>query len=389
MATTKITSDNITDGAITSAKLDTNIAVGGTLGVTGDANFDSNTLFVDASANSVGIGTANPQAKLHLLDTDDVHIQLTDSGNVAARVGANGTAMVFGVDGSNGTTERLRISSGGDVQLMGGNQMTNALAWYNTSSYELASIENVSHPSYNDSGGLLFKTAGLSNSGMAERMRIASSGDVGINTTNTGGKLNIAFDGSGTSNWGTRYFPSSTSSTIYIMDFIDYQGQRMGYITGNPSANTTLYATSSDYRLKENVDYTWDATTRLKQLKPARFNWIRDESNTLVDGFLAHEVEGIIPEAITGKKDATETKTNAVLNSYGKYIADDVTEEEWTTGKEDGTYDADTTWAASHTQDLHQGIDQSKLVPLLTKAIQEQQTLIESLTTRLETLENA
>ena len=204
-----------------------------------------------------------------------------------------------------------------------------------------------------------------------ERMRIDSSGDVGINTTNTGGKLNIAFDGSGTSNWGTRYFPSSTSSTIYIMDFIDYQGQRMGYITGNPSENTTLYATSSDYRLKENVDYTWDATTRLKQLKPARFNWIRDESNRLVDGFLAHEVSSIVPEAISGEKDATEIWTNAVLNSYGNYIKDNVTEEEWTAGKEDGTYAADTTWAASHTQDLHQGIDQSKLVPLLVKTIQE------------------
>jgi trimeric autotransporter adhesin len=51
---------HIADGAITSAKLDTNIAVGGTLTVTGDANFDSNTLFVDASANAVGIGTSSP-----------------------------------------------------------------------------------------------------------------------------------------------------------------------------------------------------------------------------------------------------------------------------------------------------------------------------------------
>ena len=70
---------------------------------------------VQGSTGNVGIGTANPQAKLHLLDTDDVHIQLTDSGNVAARVGANGTAMVFGVDGSNGTTERLRITNAGNV----------------------------------------------------------------------------------------------------------------------------------------------------------------------------------------------------------------------------------------------------------------------------------
>jgi hypothetical protein len=57
---------HIADGAITSAKLDTNIAVGGTLTVTGDANFDSNTLFVDASANAVGIGTSSPATRLDI-----------------------------------------------------------------------------------------------------------------------------------------------------------------------------------------------------------------------------------------------------------------------------------------------------------------------------------
>jgi len=66
--------------------------------------------------------------------------------------------------------------NGTDVSLIGGNQMTNALSWYNATT-ELASIENVSHTSYNDSGGLLFKTAGTSQSGMQERMRIDSSGN--------------------------------------------------------------------------------------------------------------------------------------------------------------------------------------------------------------------
>jgi hypothetical protein len=77
-------------------------------------NSNATAITIDSSEN-VGIGTGSPQAKLHLLDTDDVHIQLTDSGNVAARVGANGTAMVFGVDGSNGTTERMRITNSGNV----------------------------------------------------------------------------------------------------------------------------------------------------------------------------------------------------------------------------------------------------------------------------------
>ena len=103
--------------------------------------------------------------------------------------------------------------------------------------------------------------------------------------------------------------------------------------------STTAFNTSSDYRLKENVDYTWDATTRLKQLKPARFNFIADSTNTLVDGFIAHEVSNIVPEAITGVKDETN---------------------------DDGSIKP-------------QGIDQSKLVPLLVKTIQELEARITAL----------
>jgi hypothetical protein len=111
---------------------------------------------------------------------------------------------------------------------------------------------------------------------------------------------------------------------------------RVGSIKTNGTA--TSFNTSSDYRLKENVDYTWDATTRLKQLKPARFNFIADDSVT-VDGFIAHEVSSVVPEAISGEKDAVDDDGNAV----------------------------------------HQGIDQSKLVPLLVKTIQELEARITAL----------
>jgi len=104
---------------------------------------------------------------------------------------------------------------------------------------------------------------------------------------------------------------------------------QVGRITTNGTA--TSYQTSSDYRLKENVDYTWDATARLKQLKPARFNFISDDTNTLVDGFLAHEVSSVVPEAISGTKDEVDGNDKAVM----------------------------------------QGIDPAKLVPLLVKTIQE------------------
>ena len=96
------------------------------------------------------------------------------------------------------------------------------------------------------------------------------------------------------------------------------------------SGTSTTFATSSDYRLKENEVAISDGLTRINQLKPYRFNWKHDKDTT-VDGFFAHEVSEIVPEAIVGLKDAVNDK---------------------------GEIDP-------------QGIDQSKLVPLLVKAVQE------------------
>ena len=127
------------------------------------------------------------------------------------------------------------------------------------------------------------------------------------------------------------------------------------------SGSATSYLTSSDYRLKENIDYTWDATTRLKQLKPARFNFIADETNTLVDGFLAHEVSSIVPEAISGEKDAMLAE---VL-----YTDDD---DEIPDGKKVGD--------VKRPERINpQAIDQSKLVPLMVKTIQELEVRIAAL----------
>ena len=464
----------LVDGAVTSAKLDTNIAIAGTLGVTGAVDMAStltmsaggtisaggvNDLVLNAGASgtpdiylqsggatkvkiegsngNVGIGTSTPLGDLSIGSNGNAsggNIQLgvdTNNANKYTAItskayasdaqpegfitiasqsydGGNDTFIGGGfgeLDASTGIrfytaattntatgTERLRIDSSGNVGIGTNSPTFSAGGGLNVAQGTFATIRarggastGVDFAQASDGKGYVYVRDNadlLFGTNNAERLRISSAGEVSINTTSTGGTLNVLATGSDTANWCQRYFTTGTANELYIVDFMDYQGQRMGYITGNAVGNTVAYQTSSDYRLKENVDYTWDATTRLKQLKPARFNWIRDESNTLVDGFLAHEVEDIVPEAISGEKDATETKTNAVVNSYGNYIADNVTEEEWLVGKEDGTYDADTTWAASHTQDLYQGIDQAKLVPLLVKTIQE-------LEARITTLENA
>ena len=165
------------------------------------------------------------------------------------------------------------------------------------------------------SGTLSLAAAGASLANDANNRVVTATGSGGLN-----GESGLTFDGT------TLNFNLSGSGTA--AHFYN-GGSLVGSITVS-SANTH-FNTSSDYRLKENIVDITDATDRVKKLKPKRFNFIADKTNTVVDGFLAHEVSSIVPEAITGEKDA--------VDSDGKIIP--------------------------------QGIDQSKLVPLLVKTIQE------------------
>ena len=125
-----------------------------------------------------------------------------------------------------------------------------------------------------------------------------------------------------------------------------------GYVGGiETNGSATEYNTSSDYRMKENVTALTGAATRLKTLKPYRFNFKSDSSKT-VDGFIAHEVSTAVPEAISGEKDAVVTQAKIDLGIYKQSQLNDP---------------------------VYQGIDQSKLVPLLVAALQEALTRIEAL----------
>ena len=131
------------------------------------------------------------------------------------------------------------------------------------------------------------------------------------------------------------------------------------------SGSSTAYNTSSDYRLKENVVALTGASARVNQLDVKRFNFIADDTNTLVDGFLAHEVADVVPEAITGThngmRDEEYEVTPAVIDEDGNVV----------------------TPAVMGTRSVpdYQGIDQSKLVPLLVKTIQELEARITALET--------
>jgi hypothetical protein len=175
MANTTIPSELIADGAITSAKLDTNIAVGGTLTVTGDANFDSNTLFVDASANAVGIGTPSPTEKLSVVGG---HVSVGDSTGV----------------------------SGTEFLLEGYREI------YNGAKYGNTSIRTTYNTGSNASD-MLFYTAS-SGTNTAERLRINSSGSVLVGTTDPNVHIGTT-SGAVITSAGFGFFAVSGNSPIY------------------------------------------------------------------------------------------------------------------------------------------------------------------------------
>ena len=151
----------------------------------------------------------------------------------------------------------------------------------------------------------------------------------------------------------------SGTADAYHMTFSNANGQ-VGIIRTVDSS--TAYNTSSDYRLKENVVYDWDATTRLKQLKPARFNFIANADKT-VEGFIAHEAAAVVPESVTGEKDALQKWKLSEADSLpdGVSVGDNKLDDDDNTIIEP------------------QGIDQSKLVPLMVKTIQELEARITAL----------
>ena len=182
---------------------------------------------------------------------------------------------------------------------------------------------------------LVFSVTADGEASPTQRLRITNGGDVFIHSGSNFGDTGVSISPGGSGYYSKTAGTGATSR----LRFANANGQ-VGEIS--TSGSTTTYATSSDYRLKENVTLLTGATDRLKQIPVHRFNFIADPDTT-VDGFIAHEAQAVVPECVTGEKDAVD---------------------------DDG-------------KPVHQGIDQSKLVPLLTAALQEAIGEIESLKARL------
>ena len=282
--------------------------------------------------------------------TDDIRFRTTGASTSSTermRIDSSGRLLVGASSGSGNA--KLQVQGGtqfGDAyidlcfngniasgQTLGELRFTDAASSANV--YANIACQADAAPGSGDyPGRLVFRTTADSASSPTERMRISSGGSVSIGSSSTSAKLSVTSDGSTLASL-ILFESAAGSGSVNTAAF--YRNSTSSFVGSIATTGTaTAYNTSSDYRLKENVVDIADGITRVKQLQPKRFNFIAD-ADTTVDGFLAHEAQTVVPEAVTGEKDG----------------------------------------------EAMQGIDQSKLVPLLTAALQEAIAKIETLEQRL------
>jgi hypothetical protein len=335
---------------------------------------DTTRLFINSSGN-VGIGTATPDQPMTLNAANGYPVMsFQNNGTTVGDIGFNvGLGMVLSgrstnpilfytnssergrwdssgrflvgtsTSGSTGSAQYARLqvqgntggsTNGGMLALMrqqaataplNANDLMGLISFADSSGNEFATIlcaADATTAAGDYPGRLTFSTTADGASGPTERMRIQADGQIRVTNNNT----NIVYVNTGANGTALCYF--QTAST------------ELGKIRINGAG--VAYDTTSDYRLKENIEPITGAIDRVQALKPWRFNFISCPGLT-VDGFLAHEAQEVVPEAVGGTKDEVDADGNPV----------------------------------------YQGIDQSKLVPLLTAALQEALQKIEDLETRL------
>jgi len=306
---------------------------------------------------SIGVGITGVQDYFWRIDNDDsdklkldsngtTRMTIDSSGNVGISTGASSAAV-------HGYTQLEIESSSHSALQFSGSTGAEQWIWF----ADDASSTPVGGITYYHGGPYMgFRVEG------SERMRIDSSGRLLVNGTSNLYGQSIMQVTSGSNTWTTMRNIDQGSAQQYTMVFARSSSNVGAISTTNTS---TIFTTTSDYRLKENVTGITDGIERVKQLAPSRFNFIADADST-VDGFLAHEVQGVVPEAATGEKDAMRDEeyevTPAVLDDDGNVVTEAV--------------------MGTRSVPDYQGIDQAKLVPLLTAALQEAITKIETLETQ-------
>jgi hypothetical protein len=306
--------------------------------------------YVDSSQGIIGTATNHP---LRIRTNNSDRITITSNGQVgihttSPNVGAfndeRGVLTISSTDNSGANNYAVLELQGHSINTSG----VNGLVMFLDHTVEEARIQSNSVGS--SQGDLRFYTN--AGSGIVERVRVTHDGYFGIGKTTDGLSANGGFwhlSGENSYNEFVRTTTSDSSANIYISRANNGFPLWFGFIGASPISvgsvsitnSATSFNTTSDYRIKENEIELPNALSRVNNLKPYRFNFISDADNT-VDGFFAHEVAEVVPEAVTGEKDAVD---------------------------DDGEIEP-------------QQLDHSKLVPILVKAVQE-------LSAKVEALENA
>ena len=291
---------------------------------------------------------------------------LTSGG--AIDVNASAPADSLAIDSSGRIGVNTTSPSDFAVNIVRGSGMGTEPTWESTSNRNIALLETdqsegylvmgaptngFSQLSFADAGSKAAGGIGYSHSNNTlrlrangdDKVRIDSDGALLILTTsqnreNCNFQVNNRSAGLSTGVMNSDYGSDYNAFTFYRASSSSSGSIRVG-------GSSVSYNTSSDYRLKENVVDMTGAITRVKSLAPKRFNFIADTDDTTVDGFLAHEAQSVVPEAVTGTHDEVDDDGNAVM----------------------------------------QGIDQAKLVPLLTGALKEAIAKIETLETTVSDLQ--
>ncbi len=262
---------------------------------------------IDSSGN-VGIGTTSPQRKLDVTVNDTTTAQLFLRNNNASY--ASGIIVY----NAGGEASIFRHNGGSDTSYGGANSL------------------NVGTITNNNFAFITNNT---------ERMRIDSSGNLLVGTTSvSGGRVNVLAAAG-----ATGIVVQVSTNGNYGLAFSNASGTNVGRIQIDSAA--TQFVTSSDYRLKNSISPMTGALAKVALLKPCTYKW--NEDNSDAEGFIAHELAEVCPQAVSGEKDAVDANGNIIS----------------------------------------QGIDTSFLVATLTAAIQELQAIITALTARITALEGA
>jgi hypothetical protein len=347
------------------------------------------------SSGNLGVGTTNPTQKLQITGSS-VSLKLEDTSGAAYNVTsltASGAASTISWDADNVVSgsylsfvgdgsEKMRIDSSGNVGIgtsspssklhvvasgTAGSATTVAQLYAGSTAGLLVDVTPQTSGSsavnlYANTGGDFVTSSILAfdtrNSGTrAERMRIDSSGNLLVGTTTTDPTFNRV-NGIQITPSGSIYARANNpwdlgrnvTSGLHISFYTDNGSARVG--AGNISSNgsTTTYATSSDYRMKTDVQPMTNALNKVMQLNPVTYKWVNGLGGTKEngEGFIAHELQAVVPDCVTGEKDEVDAE--------GKPV--------------------------------YQGIDTSFLVATLTASIQELKAIVDAQAERIAVLES-